>query len=80
LKALDGTSAAFPPSLHRRTFHRAERAEYAAIAEIWPKQRLAIAAFIKELASVRSHAFLIKNRNPGMSGRIREQGRTSIRN
>ncbi len=44
--------------LDRRTLHRAEGTEYAAIAQIGAQQGITVAALIEELAGIRRHAFL----------------------
>jgi hypothetical protein len=43
--------------LNRRTRHRAKRAKDAAIARFWSNQRLAVRAFVVELAGIRWHGF-----------------------
>jgi hypothetical protein len=43
--------------LHRRTFYRAVRAKYAAIASLRAQQRLAVGAFVEKLACFGWHRF-----------------------
>jgi hypothetical protein len=43
--------------LNRRTVYRPVRAEYAAVAGLWPKQRFAVLALVKELTCVGRHGF-----------------------
>jgi hypothetical protein len=45
--------------LNRRTRHRAERAEHAAVAQLRAQQRVAGRALVVELAGVGGHGFLL---------------------
>jgi hypothetical protein len=45
--------------LHRRTFDRAVRTKYAAIARLRPQQRFALGAFIEKLAGIGRHICLL---------------------
>jgi hypothetical protein len=46
--------------LHRRTLHRPERAEDAAVAWIGAQQHVTAGALTVELAGIRGHGFLMR--------------------
>ena len=55
--AISGRHAAGVTGRLRRTRHGAVRAEDAAITQLWPEQRVAALALVKEDTGVRRHRF-----------------------
>lgn len=58
LLSATGLTATSARLLDRRTRHRAERTEHAAVTRLRTQQRFAVQTLVIELASIRGHGFL----------------------